>query len=258
MADGCAIRPAPFRALIVDDERLALANLRALLSRDPAVEIVAESLSGEQAVADIREHRPDLLFLDVQMPECDGFAVLERLAEAAPPGLVFVTAYDQYALQAFDAAAVDYLLKPFERERFERALQRAKERVTQRRAQPAVAMTPWIVRSGNETLFVSPADVDWIEAADYYACLRIDGRRHMVRRSLADLAATLDASLFCRIHRSVIVNLSRVTRISNDAEGGSAVILRDGTSLPVSRRYWRDLRARMGRLRNPPMPVGAS
>jgi two-component system LytT family response regulator len=236
---------APIRAMLVDDEPLALANLRALLARDPSVTVVAECGSGEQALADLRVHRPELLFLDVQMPGCEGFEVLERLGPAAPPGLVFVTAHEQYALQAFDAGAVDYLLKPFDTRRFELALARAKERIDRRRRQPADAPSPWVVRNGAEVLLLNPADVDWIEAADYYACLHVGGRRHLVRRSLSDLAATLDPSRFCRVHRSAIVNLARVRGVNHDAEGGAVVVLHDGTALPLSRRLRRELEQRL-------------
>jgi two-component system LytT family response regulator len=169
------------------------------------------------------------------MPECDGFEVLERLGPAAPAGLVFVTAHDHYALQAFDAGAVDYLLKPFDSRRFELALARAKERVDRRRAQPEVPPA-WVVRSGADLLFVNPQEVDWIEAADYYACLHVSGRRHLLRRSLADLAATLDPALFCRVHRSAIVNLRRVAGIHADADGTPVVVLKSGATLPLSRR----------------------
>lgn len=238
----------PLLAILVDDEPWALANLRVLLARDPAVVVIAECGNGRQAVEDVRRHRPDLLFLDVQMPECDGFEVLERLGPLTPPGLVFVTAHDAYALKAFDAAAVDYLLKPFERERFERALRLAKERALQRRRQPAVR-APWVVRNGPEILLVDPADIDWIEASDYYACLRVGERRHLLRRSLAELAQTLEGEAggvpFCRIHRSVIVNLQRVERIGHDAGGGGVVVLRDGRTLPLSRRLAPQVRARL-------------
>lgn len=245
MPEASGNAPAPIRALLVDDEPLALANLRALLARDASIVVVGQSGSGEQALADLRTHRPELLFLDVQMPDCDGFAVLERLGAAAPPGLVFVTAHDQYALPAFDAGAVDYLLKPFDTRRFELALARAKERIERRRRLPADVPSPWVVRSGSEVLFLNPSDVDWIEAADYYACLHVGGRSHLLRRSLSDLAATLDPARFCRVHRSAIVNLARVRSVNHDADGGAVVVLRDGTSLPLSRRLRRELEQRL-------------
>src|SRR5438874_9968876 len=154
------------RALVVDDEPLARSNLTVLLGRDPAIESVRECGSGVDAVAEIRGSKPDLVFLDVQMPECDGFDVLEMLGGEIPPAVVFVTAYDQYALRAFEAGALDYLLKPFDNPRFERALGRAKERLAHRKS-PAKPLERIVIKETGQAFFVETSDIDWIEAADY-------------------------------------------------------------------------------------------
>src|SRR5271168_4757933 len=179
------------RAMIVDDEPLARSNLRALLKRDPDVEIVSECGSGVEALAEIRKKKPDLVFLDVQMPECDGFDVLEKLGADMPPALVFVTAYDQYALQAFEAGALDYLLKPFDNARFERALRRAKDRVAPGKA-PAAKLERVAIKNAGEVLFLKLSEIDWIEAADYYVCLHVGAQAHLLRRSMADVEQELD------------------------------------------------------------------
>lgn len=202
-------RSAKIRVLVVDDEPLARSNLSVLLRRDPEIEIVGEYGSGMDALRAIPEKQPDLLFLDVQMPECDGFDVLERLAPNLPPAIVFVTAYDQYALRAFEAGALDYLLKPFDNARFHRALERAKDRLKDSKNLPR-HNDRLIIKGNGQISFVKLSDVDWIEAADYYACLHVGTKTHLLRRSMAELEQQLDPNVFCRIHRSSIVNLDRV------------------------------------------------
>jgi len=194
------------RALIVDDEPLARSNISALLRLDPDIEIIGEGGSGEQAISEIRRSKPDLIFLDVQMPECDGFDVLERLGTELPPAVVFVTAYDHYALRAFEAGALDYLLKPFDNARFEKALSRAKERVA-RRADPPRRLEQFVIKSAGRVQFVKIDEIDWIEAADYYSCLHVGDQSYLLRRSLNDLEQELDPTVFCRTHRSTIVRL---------------------------------------------------
>jgi two-component system LytT family response regulator len=233
------------RALIVDDEPLARSNLRVLLRRDPEIEVVSESQSGMEGLAEIRSRRPDLVFLDVQMPECDGFDVLELLGTEVPPAIVFVTAYDQYALRAFEAGALDYLLKPFDNPRFERTLARAKQRILESRFHPA-RPDRLAIKSIGEVWFVRLAEIDWIEAADYYACLHIGARRHLLRHSLMELERHLDSSAFCRIHRSTIVNLERVRALETNLDGEYEVRLDDGTKLRLSRRYRKLLQERLG------------
>ena len=233
------------RALVVDDEPLARSNLSVLLRRDPQVESVRECESGIDAVADIRRTKPDLVFLDVQMPEYDGFDVLELLGPDVPPALIFVTAYDQYALRAFEAGALDYLLKPFDNDRFDRALARAKQRVLERKDQ-ARRGERLVIKSAGQVWFLKIGEIDWIEAADYYACLHVESRSHLLRRSLAELEQELDPARFCRIHRSAIVNLDRVRGLKINADGEYDVQLENGSRLRLSRRYRKPLQARLG------------
>ena len=233
------------RALVVDDEPLARTNVTVLLNPDPQIEIVGECGSGMEALAEIRGKRPDLVFLDVQMPECDGFDVMERLGGEMPPAVIFVTAYDQYALRAFEAGALDYLLKPFDNSRFERALCRAKERISQGRISPR-RPERLAVKSAGQVLFLKLAEIDWIEAADYYACLHVGARSHLLRRSMAELEQDLDPKAFCRIHRSAIVNLERVRGLELGADGEHEVTLENGARLRMSRRYRKQLQSRLG------------
>jgi two-component system, LytTR family, response regulator len=237
---------AKIRALVVDDEPLARSNLKVLLRRDAEIESIAECGSGAEAVDLIRGTRPDLVFLDVQMPECGGFEVLELLkAEATMPVIIFVTAYDEYALPAFDAGALDYLLKPFDDARFSLAMLRAKEKIA---AQAAVAPreTPRLtVRSAGSVVYVPIPDIDWVEAADYYACLHVGSKSHLLRQSMTELERELDPRIFCRIHRSAIVNLRRVRALKVDDAGEYQVILQGGQKLRLSRRFRKDLQARM-------------
>jgi len=232
------------RVAVVDDEPLARSNLKVLLRRDPEVELVSDCGSGAEALREIRKNKPEIVFLDVQMPECDGFDVLEQLGADLPPALVFVTAYDQYALQAFEAGALDYLLKPFDNLRFERALRRAKERVGAGKAR-SVKVERLAIKNPGEVLFLKIAEIDWIEAADYYVCLHVGPKSHLLRRSMADVEAELDAARFCRIHRSTIVNLERVRQLESGADGGVEVVLTTGARLRLSRRYRRELEERM-------------
>ena len=238
--------PARIRVLVVDDEPLARSNILHLLRANPEVEVLGESDSANSALEAIRKQKPDLVFLDVRMPEHDGFDILELLGAEAPPAVIFVTAYDQYALQAFDAGALDYLLKPFNNARFARALDRAKERITHRRQAPA-KMDRLTIKSAGHVLFISVADIDWVEAADYYASLHIAGKTHLVRRSMNDLESDLDPARFCRIHRSTIVNLDRVRELRFDSDAEYELVLHDGTKLRLSRRYRKDLQARLGK-----------
>ena len=238
-------REPTMRVLVVDDEPLARANLCILLRRDPTIEIVGECTSGMEALAEIRDKRPALVFLDVQMPECDGFDVLELLGAAPPAALVFVTAYDRYALRAFEAGALDYLLKPFDNARFDRTLERAKERI--RLAKDAAGKQErLVIKSAGQILFLRISEIDWIEAADYYACLHVGSATHLLRRSMSDLDRDLDPDIFCRIHRSAIVNLNRVRTLVLNEDGERDVLLENGTTLRSSRRYRKQLQARLG------------
>jgi len=240
---------AKIRAVIVDDEPLARSNLLVLSGSDPEIEVVAQCGSGVEAVEAIRRLRPDLLFLDVQMPECDGFDVLEMLGKDLPRATIFVTAYDQYALRAFEAGALDYLLKPFDNARFELALNRAKQRIRMgenRQPIPSPPLERIVVKSAGEVCFLKTSEIDWIEAADYYACLHVGGKNHLLRRSMAELEEDLDPNMFCRVHRSSIVNLERVQGLKVAEDGEYEILLGNGTRIRLSRRYRKRLETRVG------------
>ena len=241
------------RTAIVDDEPLARSNLSLLLRLDPEIEIVSECGSGADAPNEIRRTKPDLLFLDVQMPECDGFDVLELLGKDVPPALVFVTAYDQYAIRAFDAGALDYLLKPFDNARFERTLDRAKQKIARDKIQPQ-RLEFLTVKNAAQVTFVKLPEIDWIEAADYYAGLHVGEKVHLLRRSISELEQDLDPALFCRIHRSSIVNLDRVRGLKLNQEGEYAVLLEGGVALRLSRRYRKQLQSRLDQRHLYPSP----
>jgi two-component system LytT family response regulator len=237
-------RPTIIRTVIVDDEPLARSNLAILLHLDPEIELVRECESGAEALAEIRKLKPDLVFLDVQMPECDGFDLLEQLGAELPPAVVFVTAYDQYAVRAFEAGALDYLLKPFDNARFERALIRAKQRISQ--GTGSRKLDRLAIKSTGGISFVKVREIDWVEAADYYACLHVGSKTHLLRRSMSELEQDLDPNVFCRIHRSTIVNLDRVQGLKLADDGEYEVLLETLTRLPLSRRYRKTVQSRLG------------
>jgi two-component system LytT family response regulator len=239
------------RTVVVDDEAPARRRIRRLLAAEDGVSVVGECGDGESAVAMIASQRPDLVFLDVQMPERDGFEVVKAIPPASLPAILFVTAYDQYALRAFDVHAVDYLLKPFSGERFRTALGRARERIASRTQDPALAslatslrnrpsyLSRVTVRTGARTVFVELAAVDWLEAADNYVRLHVKQREYLVRETLAALEAQLDPDRFVRIHRSAIVQVDRIAETRPTSHGDAEVLLKDGRRLPASRN-WRD------------------
>jgi two-component system, LytTR family, response regulator len=234
----------PLRAVIVDDEELARAYLREMLQSHPEIELVAECANGFEAVKAVNDLSPDLLFLDVQMPKLDGFEVLELID--ADPAVIFVTAYDQYAMRAFDAQAIDYLLKPFSAERFDRALERAQGRTGKRRP-PAPRQVDRIVVRDGAKIHVIPLDkLDYAEAQDDYVALHSEGKSDLKQQPISALEAMLDAARFVRIHRSAIVNLERVARIEPYAKDSRVAILADGTRLPVSRSGYARLLEAMG------------
>jgi len=231
------------RTIVVDDEPLARSNVIALLRRDPEVDIVGECGSGAEAISTIDRTQPDLVFLDIQMPECTGFDVLEQLGPRLVSEIVFVTAHDVYALQAFEAGALDYLLKPFADERFEVTLRRIKSRIVLRDLP-----TPdrrLFVRSAGRISLVRIDDIDWIEAADYYACLHVGTATHLIRKTITQLEHELDSSTFFRIHRSSIVNLRRIETLALNEAGEYDVVLQDGHKLRLSRGYRQRLQARL-------------
>jgi two-component system LytT family response regulator len=250
------------RTLIVDDEPLARECIRLLIKDDPDIEIVGESGTGQDAETMIHAEAPDLMFLDVQMPEMSGFDVLARFGPGQAPAVIFVTAYDEYALKAFEVHALDYLLKPFTDDRFLVAVTRAKayveagrveevnKRLTalvesyqeqQQRAGDGRSATRQyrdrlMVKSGGRVLFLDVREIDWVEAADYYVQLHTGTKTVLLRETLGNLESQLDPALFLRIHRSTLVNLERVREVKPHRHGNYQMILRDGTVLELSRR----------------------
>ena len=230
-------------ALIVDDEDLARLVLRELIETHPELEVAAECANGFAAVKAVAEHKPDLIFLDVQMPKLSGFDVLELIGTETP--VIFVTAYDQYAMRAFEVHAVDYLLKPVGRERFEAALERAKSRLGEKMPTPpelaAAARPPKqfleriVVRDGTRVTLIPVGKLDYAEAQDDYVALASEGKKHLKQQTIAGLEACLDPDRFVRVHRSYIVNFERVARIEPYGRDSRLAILADGTRLPVSK-----------------------
>jgi two-component system, LytTR family, response regulator len=257
------------KVLLVDDEPAARRGVRLLLGREQDVDVVGEASTSADAVRMIGELRPDLVFLDVQMPEFDGFGVIERVGAASMPPVIFVTAFDEYALKAFEVSAVDYLLKPYEDVRFYSAMERGRVAVRNRAsrdvqkkleqllslmksasplqdaktneasklARPDGPMDRVLIKSGGEIYFLSAEEIDWIGAEGDYMVFNVSGKRHLLRETMAKLEAKLDPKRFIRIHRSTIVNLDRVKKLSPGFVGEYAVILHDGTKLKLSRGY---------------------
>jgi two-component system LytT family response regulator len=256
----------PMRVVIVDDEPLARRGIRQLLASQDDIEVAGEARNGREAVRMLNALAPDLVFLDVQMPELDGFAVLRQLALEPLPAIIFVTAYDTFAVRAFEAHALDYLVKPVHEARFQDALARARERLRSKEAAelsrrlsallaggmaggaaggmaggaaPRAQESPsrrLVIGTGGLDLILDASEIEWIEADDYYAAVHTGGRRHLVRESLASLEMRLDRTQFVRVHRSAIVNLAQVREIRAHAVGDSTVVLRNGAQLPLSRR----------------------
>ena len=243
------------RVLIVDDEAVARRRIRRLLAADPDVTIVGECGDGASAVRAIAAERPDLAFLDVQMPELDGFEVVQSLRPAELPAIVFVTAFDRYALRAFDVHAIDYLLKPFTGDRFRTALARVRERLDRRETTDIAALVDDLrekqrypvrvaVRLGDRVVVVDWQDVDWIAGADNYVTLHIGPRELLLRQTLASVERQLDPERFTRIHRSAIVQLDRIASWRPATHGDAVVVLNNGVMLTLSRTW----RARAERL----------
>jgi two-component system LytT family response regulator len=233
-----------FRVVIVDDEPLARAVVREYLKAHPGVEVVAECGNGFEAVRAVTELSPDLMFLDIQMPKLDGFEVLELLGRAIP--VVFTTAYDQYALRAFDVHAVDYLLKPFDEARFAEALARARARIAAAEVQPVDELVSEarprrapvervLIRDGSQVHVIPVGRIDYVEAQDDYICFKADGRDYLKDQTMAAVETLLDPTRFVRIHRSYLLNVERIARVELYAKDSRIAILRDGRRLPVSR-----------------------
>jgi two-component system LytT family response regulator len=247
------------RAVIVDDEELARQVLREFLSSHPEVEIAAECANGFEAVKAVAEQKPDLVFLDIQMPKLDGFEVLELIGPGA--AVVFVTAYDSYAIKAFEVHAVDYLLKPIGAERFEAALERAKERLGGKLPQQTLPPTELAaaarppsqyldripVRDGTRVFIIPVSKLDYAEAQDDYVALASEGKKHLKQQTISSLETALDPSRFLRIHRSYIVNLERVARVEPYSKDSHVAVLANGTQLPVSKAGYTRLRAFLDR-----------
>jgi len=251
----------PIRAFIVDDEPLAREWLRTLILEEPGVALVGEARDGREAITKLTETKPDLLFLDVQMPELDGFDVLRALDPATLPVVIFVTAYDTHALKAFEVHALDYLLKPFERDRFRVAMERARERCAPRGGEAAArrlvelleslgakarGLDRVAVKTDGVIKLVRLADVDFIEAAGRYVTLHAGKEQHLVRETMNDLEAKLDPTVFARVHRSAIVNLDRVRELKTESHGEVTIVLADGRTLRWSRSYRERLEALLG------------
>src|SRR5579871_1005541 len=245
------------RTLIVDDEPLAREGLRALLSKDAEVSAIHEAKDGREAVGAIRNSHPDLVFLDVQMPEMDGFAVVSKIGAEHMPAVVFVTAHDQYAIRAFAINALDYLLQPVIEERFVKALVRAKSRIHSNAtvdlirhimglfktiASPPRYLKRLAVRSAAKTLFVDVEDVDWMEAAENYVELHVGRASHLLHVTMNAIEKSLDPQIFLRIHRSIIVNLGRIKSLESGTHGEYVVTLQDGARLQSGRTYSERLR----------------
>jgi two-component system LytT family response regulator len=245
------------RALIVDDEPLSRERIGTLLARHREIRVIGECADGEEAVRTILAERPDLVFLDIQMPELDGFEVIQAVSGEYLPAIVFVTAYDEYALRAFEVDPVDYILKPISAARFERALLRAMARLGRTdRPGPDPALVDlvarlrteqrlirrFVVRSGSRIAFVRASDVDWIDVADNYLRLHVSGREHLVRETMKSVESRLQPEAFVRVHRSVIINLDRVESVEPHAHGEYVVTMKDGVRLRTSRSYSERLR----------------
>lgn len=268
------------KTLIVDDEPLALERLHSLLAAEPGIDLVGQCTSGKDAIEVLRQHKPDLIFLDVQMPELTGFDVVkamrgeEAISEALPV-IVFVTASAQHAVEAFNVCAADYLLKPFDRSRLQESIRRARGRINQHRVDVAnnqmnnqlaslidtAARSQVIeekhrseayikriaVKASGRVFFIKTEDIDWIEAADNYVCLHVGSKSHLVRETLSNIESQLNSAAFARIHRGAIVNLERIKELHPHFHGEHVVILHSGARLMLSRNYRRNLPHLLGK-----------
>lgn len=262
------------RTLVIDDEPIARARVVSLLERENDIEVVGECSSGRQAVSAIASTNPDLLFVDIQMPEGNGLDLARTLRSPGAPAVVFVTAFDEYALQAFEVHALDYLLKPFSAERFRSALGHAREHMSHRRASQPGGVQPaggtaaatgatggvagsrdaatgrrnrLMIKSGGRIHFVRMSDIDWCEADGNYVRVHVGPQEHMVRDTMAHLESELDAQHFVRIHRSTIVNVDRIQEMQSSFNGEYVVMLRSGTRLTLSRSYRDAIQTRLGK-----------
>jgi two-component system LytT family response regulator len=245
----------PLRIIVADDEDLARSLVREYLKENLDVQIVAECKNGFEAVKAVTELKPDLVLLDIQMPRLDGFEVLDLIGRET--NVIFITAYDQYAIRAFEVHAVDYLLKPFSSERLREAVDRARKKIARGESTaPAVlsmeARPPGsrpdriLIRDGGDVHVIPMTKIDYVEAQDDYVCYRAEGKRFLKQQTLADVEASLDPSRFVRIHRSYVLNVDRLAKLELYAKDSHSAILRDGTRLPVSRSGYTRLNAVIG------------
>jgi two-component system LytT family response regulator len=256
------ISAGQIRVLIVDDESLARDMIREMLEEDRDVEIVGECLNGEEAVAAIEACAPDLLFLDVQMPEVGGFEVLENLKNGSMPHVIFVTAYDQYAVRAFEVHALDYLLKPFDRERFESSWQRAKEQILKEKngrldqriltlleelQAGSKYLERLVIKANGRVFFLEAGDIDWIEAEGNYVSVHSGTKSHLLRETISGLEAQLNPKMFRRIHRSTIVQLGKIKELQPWFHGEYRIVLHSGAELMLSRNYRENLQEALGK-----------
>jgi len=267
MTESAAVRDVALRVVVVDDEELARDRLETLLSQQPDIQVVGTASDGRAAVEVIEREQPDLVFLDVQMPEMDGFEVVESLELERMPAVVFVTAHDAHALRAFEVHAIDFLVKPFDQTRFERALAHAREQHARTASGPAGGAQPLdarvlaaleelraqrsfperlIVKTAGRVFFVRVEDVDWVEASGNYVKVHAKGEAHLIRESMKNMEARLDPKRFVRIHRSAIVNIDRIKELEPWFHGEYIVIMRDGTRLTASRVFSDRLSAMIG------------
>ena len=257
------ISAGQIRVLIVDDESLARDMIREMLEEDRDVEIVGECLNGKEAVRAIEAYAPDLLFLDVQMPEASGFQVLETFKGGPLPHVIFVTAYDQYAVRAFEVHALDYLLKPFDRERFEASWQRAKEQILKekngRLDQRILSLLEelkagsqylerLVIKANGRVFFLDAGDIDWIEAEGNYVSVHSGLKSHLLRETISGLESQLDPKKFRRIHRSAIVQLDKIKELQPWFHGEYRIILHSGAELMLSRNYRENLQEALGKV----------
>ena len=249
------------RTLIVDDESLARERIRDMLATDPEIEIVGDCANGKEAIKSISKLKPDLIFLDVEMPGIDGFEVLQSLEPQQMPAVIFVTAYDQYAVRAFEIYALDYLLKPFDRERFERSVSRAKEQLLstgdsmnerilsaleQIKTRP-VHLERLVIKMNGHVFFIKAEEIDWLEAEGNYVRLHAGKESYLLRDTISALETQLDPKRFLRVHRSAIVNIDRIQELQPWFHGEYRIILREGVQLTLSRSYREKLHELLGR-----------
>ncbi len=250
------------RCLVVDDEPLAREKLRGMLKKHAEIEVIAECTNGREAVAAIEKEKPDLLFLDIQMPEMDGFGVLKSIPADNIPKVIFVTAYDKYALRAFEVFALDYLLKPFDRDRFEKALQRARTEIDRERGsdtnQRIIALLEEIkqkpkhlerivIKANGRIFFLKAEESDWVEAEGNYVRIHSGKEAYLIRETISSLESQLNPKKFLRIHRSTIVNIDRIKELQPWFHGDYRILLKDGTQLTMSRSYREKLHELLGK-----------